>query len=279
MVGLAKAFYALGSIWAVLAVGVVLLALRAVPGRVARRARRCRRLGPGAAAQRHPGRPRHRWPRRQRPHRRRTDLPGGQRRRHHRARLRLAPYLVRPFRRILAVVIVLVSLAALYLGAGFPSDVLGGLLLGFAAGAARARRIRRARRRPSVAEVRDALTDMGYDVASIAAGRRARRRAAVMDVVLDNRRPSPGRRVRPRPARRAARGQGLAQGDVPRPRPPRVREPASNRWSTSAYALMLAERAKVRAARLVATGVGGADAAVLVTTPPCGQADRCVAHR
>ena len=36
------------------------------------------------------------------------------------------------------------------------------------------------------------------------------------------------------------------------------------------FALMLAERADVRAARLVATGVGGADAAVLVTTPPAG---------
>ena len=37
---------------------------------------------------------------------------------------------------------------------------------------------------------------------------------------------------------------------------------------------MLAERADVDAARLVRTGVGGADAAVLVTTPPPGTPDR-----
>jgi len=33
---------------------------------------------------------------------------------------------------VFAVVIILVSLAAMYLGAGFPSDVLGGILIGFA---------------------------------------------------------------------------------------------------------------------------------------------------
>ena len=38
---------------------------------------------------------------------------------------------VRPLRRILAVVILLVCAAAMYLGAGFPADVLGGLLVGF----------------------------------------------------------------------------------------------------------------------------------------------------
>ena len=47
----------------------------------------------------------------------------------------LAPYLVRPLRRIFAVVIVLVSCAAMYLGAGFPADVLGGLFVGFAVAA------------------------------------------------------------------------------------------------------------------------------------------------
>src|SRR5207249_1606228 len=38
------------------------------------------------------------------------------------------------------------------------------------------------------------------------------------------------------------------------------------------FTLMLAERADVCAARLVRTGIGGADAAVLVTTPPAGTA-------
>jgi uncharacterized protein (TIRG00374 family) len=43
------------------------------------------------------------------------------------------------------------------------------------------------------------------------------------------------------------------------------------------YALVLAERADVPAARLVRTGVGGADAAMLVTTPPRGTSIATVA--
>ena len=45
------------------------------------------------------------------------------------------------------------------------------------------------------------------------------------------------------------------------------------------FTLMLAERAGVHAARLVDTGVGGADAAVLVTTPPAGTPIASLAAR
>ena len=136
MVGLAKGVYALGSIWAALAVTVVLLATRqvrvawhgalAAAGGVGHR-RSCStscsgthdiqglgvnvRIGDGpvfpvvnvAII---------------------TALAFG-----------LSPYLVRPLRRIFAVVILLVSAAAMYLGAGFPADVLGGILVGFAVAA------------------------------------------------------------------------------------------------------------------------------------------------
>ena len=47
----------------------------------------------------------------------------------------LSPYLVRPLRRIFALVILLVCAAAMYLGAGFPADVLGGIFVGFAVAA------------------------------------------------------------------------------------------------------------------------------------------------
>jgi membrane-associated phospholipid phosphatase len=182
MVGLAKAVYALGSIWAVLAVGLVLLGLRQV--RVAWHGVLAGagawgiallvneilgthaigglgvhvRIGDGpvypvanvAAI---------------------TALAFG-----------IAPYIVRPFRRILALVIVLVSLAAMYLGAGFPSDVLGGLFVGFAVAALVRVAFGAPGGQPSVAEVETALADMGYDVASITpaaeqiarAGRRVR---------------------------------------------------------------------------------------------------------
>ncbi len=137
----------------------------------------------------------------------------------------LSPYLVRPLRRIFAVVILLVCASAMYLGAGFPADVLGGLLIGFAVAALVRVVFGSPGGQPSIAEVRSALVDLGYDVASIAPataahlprvrdGRRARDRRAL-----------PGRRVRSRPTRRTHRRQGLAPRDVPRPRRPRVRQP------------------------------------------------------
>jgi uncharacterized membrane protein YbhN (UPF0104 family)/membrane-associated phospholipid phosphatase len=270
MVGLAKAIYALGSIWAVLAVGVVLLVLRAV--RVAWHGVLAGagawglalllndilgahaigglgvnvRIGDGptypvanvAAI---------------------TALAFG-----------IAPYLVRPFRRILAVVIVLVSLAALYLGAGFPSDVLGGLFLGFAVAALVRVAFGAPGGKPSVAEVGTALADMGYEVTSITPADERIARAAVMDVVLDN-----GDHLRvdafgrdQRDARLAAKVWHKAMYHDPGLP---VFGSRVQQVEHIGFALMLAERADVRAARLVATGVGGADAAVLVTTPPAGK--------
>jgi uncharacterized membrane protein YbhN (UPF0104 family)/membrane-associated phospholipid phosphatase len=269
MVGLAKALYALGSIWAVLAVGLVLLAVRA--SRVAWHGVLAGagawalalllndilgshsisgldvnvRIGDGpsypvanvAAI---------------------TALAFG-----------IAPYIVRPFRRILALAIVLVSLAALYLGAGFPSDVLGGIFLGFAVAALVRVAFGAPGGQPSVAEVETALGDMGYDVASITPAGERIARASVMDVVLGT-----GEHVRvdafgrdQRDARLAAKAWHKAMYHDPGVP---VFGSRTQQVEHIGFTLMLAERAEVRAARLVGTGVGGADAAVLVTTPPAG---------
>jgi len=269
MVGLAKGVYALGSIWAVLAVGVVLLAVRAV--RVAWHGVLAGagawglalllneilgthaigglgvhvRIGDGptypvanvAAI---------------------TALAFG-----------IAPYIVRPFRRVLALVIVLVSLAALYLGAGYPSDVLGGLFVGFAVAALVRVVFGAPGGQPSVAEVKTALADMGYDVITITPSEEHIERAAMMDVVLGS-----GDHVRvdafgrdQRDARLLAKAWHKAMYHDPGLP---VFGSRVQQVEHIGFALMLAERADVRAARLVATGVGGADAAVLVTTPPAG---------
>jgi uncharacterized membrane protein YbhN (UPF0104 family)/membrane-associated phospholipid phosphatase len=269
LVGLAKAIYALGSIWAVLAVGVVLLLLRAL--RVAWHAVLAGagawglalllneilgthaigglgvhvRIGDGpsypvanvAAI---------------------TALAFG-----------IAPYLVRPFRRIFALVIVLVSLAALYLGAGFPSDVLGGLFVGFAVAALVRVAFGAPGGQPSVAEVEATLADLGYDVTTITPAAEHIPRAAVMDVVLDS-----GEHLRvdafgrdQRDARVVAKLWHKAMYHDPGVP---VFGSRVQQVEHIGYTLMLAERAEVRAARLVGTGVGGADAAVLVTTPPAG---------
>jgi len=181
----------------------------------------------------------------------------------------LAPYLVRPLRRIFAVVILLVSLAAMYLGAGYPADVLGGILIGFAVAALVRVAFGSPGGRPSVAEVTTALTDLGYDVKSISYADQQVARASVMDVEL-----ATGERVRvdafgrdQRDARIAAKVWHRAMYHDPGVP---VFGSRLQQVEHIAFTLMLAERGAVPAARLVRTGVGGADAAVLVTTPPPG---------
>jgi uncharacterized membrane protein YbhN (UPF0104 family)/membrane-associated phospholipid phosphatase len=181
----------------------------------------------------------------------------------------LSPYIVRAFRRIFVIVILLVAFATMYLGAGFPSDVVGGLLLGFAVAALVRVVFGAPGGRPSVAEVRDALTDMGYDLTSIEPAEEQVPRASVMDVVLGS-----GEQLRvdafgrdQRDARVAAKAwHWLMYHDPGLP----VFGSRVQQVEHIAYTLMLAERADVHSARLVRTGVGGADAAVLVTAPPQG---------
>jgi uncharacterized membrane protein YbhN (UPF0104 family)/membrane-associated phospholipid phosphatase len=181
----------------------------------------------------------------------------------------LSPYLVRPLRRIFGIVILLVCAAAMYLGAGYPSDVLGGIFVGFAVAALVRFAFGSPGGRPSIAEVQTALGDLGYQVTSIVPAPERVARASVVDVVLTD-----GSMVRAdafgrdqRDARIAAKIWHRAmyhEPGVP------VFGSRAQQVEHIAYALMLAERGNVNAARLVHTGVGGADAAVLVTTPPAG---------
>jgi uncharacterized membrane protein YbhN (UPF0104 family)/membrane-associated phospholipid phosphatase len=181
----------------------------------------------------------------------------------------LAPYIVRPLRRVFAILILLVCAAAMYLGAGFPADVLGGLFVGFGIAALVRVVFGAPGGRPSVEEVRTALTDLGYDVKTIAPADVRIARASVMDVELTS-----GEHLRvdafgrdQRDARIAAKVWHRAMYHDPGVP---VFGSRVQQVEHIGYALMIAERAEVPAARLVRTGVGGADAAVLVTTPPSG---------
>jgi uncharacterized membrane protein YbhN (UPF0104 family)/membrane-associated phospholipid phosphatase len=269
MVGLVKAIYALGSIWAVLAIGLVLLVLRfprvawhgALAGAGAWAIAELLNdllgqhsiSGVGVNVRIGDG----------------PTFPAANVAAITALAFALAPYIVRAFRRIFAVVILLVAFATMYLGAGFPSDVIGGILLGFAVAALVRVVFGAPGGQPSVAEVRDALTDMGYEVTSIGPAQERVPRAAVMDVVLGS-----GDHVRvdafgrdQRDARIAAKAwHWLMYHDPGLP----VFGSRVQQVEHIAYTLMLAERADVHSARLVRTGVGGADAAVLVTGPPRG---------
>ena len=159
--------------------------------------------------------------------------------------------------------------AAMYLGAGYLSDVLGALSLGIAVVAL----IRVVFGSPAggltAAEVRDALTDLGYDPQGITAAKERIPRASVMDVSLAS-----GDRLR---VTAFGRDQRDAQVAAKIWRHLMYREPGTPVFGTRlehvehiGFALVLTERARVSATRFVRSGVGDAESALLVTTPPTG---------
>jgi uncharacterized membrane protein YbhN (UPF0104 family)/membrane-associated phospholipid phosphatase/tRNA A-37 threonylcarbamoyl transferase component Bud32 len=182
----------------------------------------------------------------------------------------MSPFAVRALRRVLAVAVILVCLAAMYLGAGLPSDVLGGVLFGFTTAAAVLVAFGSPAGKPSVDEVRAALTDLGYDVADISRASESIPRAAVMDVTL-----ATGEQYR---VDVFGRDQRDAQVAAKAWHKMMYKEPGLPVFGSRiqqvehiGYTMLLADRAGVHVPRVVKTGVGGADAAVLVTTRQNGR--------
>ncbi len=182
----------------------------------------------------------------------------------------LSPFAVRALRRIFFAVVVLVALAAMYLGTGLPSDVLGGVLLGMTTAAAVLVAFGSPAGKPSIDEVRAALSDLGYDVAEIQRASESIPRAAVMDVALTS-----GEHYR---VDVFGRDQRDAQVVAKAWHRLMYKEPGLPVFGSRiqqvehiGYTLLLADRAGVHAPRVVKTGVGGPDAAVLVTTRQAGR--------
>ena len=181
----------------------------------------------------------------------------------------LSPYVVRPLRRILSLVVLLVAVATMYLGVGLPSDVLGGLLLGFSAAALVGFVLGTISGKPSADEVRSALVDLGYSPTSLSVSPMSVGDAAVFDVALES-----GDTVRVDTYGRDQRETQVAARVWHRAM---YKEPGTTVFGSRvqhlehvAYAMLLAARAGVRVPELVVTGVGGPDAALLVTRPPSG---------
>jgi uncharacterized protein (TIRG00374 family) len=177
----------------------------------------------------------------------------------------LSPYVVRVVRRVFFLLVVLETLTVMYLGTAFPSDALGGIFLGIAVAGLVLAIFGAPGGRPSIEEVSDALGELGLDVKSVQAAEEQVARAATMDAVLKS-----GEHVRVQAFGRDQRDGQFAA---------RLwhwimyREPGENLLGTRAqqvehigFAMVLAERAGVPAARLLKTGVAGADSAMLVTS-------------
>jgi len=182
----------------------------------------------------------------------------------------LSPFAVRALRRIFFAAAVLVALAAMYLGTGLPSDVLGGVLLGMTTAAAVLVAFGSPAGKPSVEEVRAALADLGYDVSDIQRASESIPRAAVMDVALTT-----GEHYR---VDVFGRDQRDAQVVAKAWHRLMYKEPGLPVFGSRiqqvehiGYTLLLADRAGVHAPHVVKTGVGGPDAAVLVTTRQAGR--------
>ncbi|MFI5046297.1 MAG: lysylphosphatidylglycerol synthase domain-containing protein [Acidimicrobiia bacterium] len=183
----------------------------------------------------------------------------------------ISAYLVRPLRRLLALVVVLVAVASMYLGVALPSDVLGGLLLGFATASLVAMVLGTISGKPSADEVHEALVDLGYTPTDLSPSRMSVGEAAVFDVVMES-----GDTARVDAYGRDQRETQVAARIWHRAM---YKEPGTTVFGSRvqhlehvAYATLLASRAGVRVPELVMTGVGGPDAALLVTRPPEGSA-------
>jgi hypothetical protein len=168
------------------------------------------------------------------------------------------------------VVVIFVALSAMYLGTGLASDVVGGLFLGLAAGAAVHVAFGAPGGRPSGAQIRAALDELGFDVATIDVSDLDVPRATVMDVVLGS----------GAPVRVVAYGRDQRDGqfaaklwhkllykDPGRP----VFGSRLQQVEHVAYTLMVAEHAGIRAPAVLKTGLAGPDAALLVTDIPSGR--------
>jgi uncharacterized membrane protein YbhN (UPF0104 family) len=183
--------------------------------------------------------------------------------------LTLSPYLVRVVRRMLAILIALAAIAAMYLGMALLSDVVGGLFLGVGAAGAVLAAFGAPGGRPSGDEVRTGLASLGYEPVDIVPVPDAPRRASAFDVTDGD-----GTQVRVYAFGRDQRDAQLAAKVW---RWTVYREPGVPLFGSRlqqvehiGYGMMLAERAGVVVPEVTRTAAFGSGDAMLVTTPQPG---------
>ncbi len=181
----------------------------------------------------------------------------------------LAPYLVRPLRRLSFLLVLLVGLAAMYLGVGLAADVVGGIFLGLATGAAVHWAFGAPSGRPSLAQIATALDDLGLEPASLEPSTRSFPGATIVEGVVGG-----------VSSRVVVLGRDQRDGEIAAKlwhnvmyKDPGVPVFGSRLQTVEhlAYASLLAEHAGVIAPQVVKTGVAGQDLAVLVNHPPAGR--------
>jgi len=183
--------------------------------------------------------------------------------------LTLSPYLVRPVRRMVVVLVVFVAIAAMYLGIALGPDVLGAVFLGVAVAGAVLTVVGAPGGRPSIDEVRAGLVSLGVEPVDVTSALDPPKRASAFDVTDGD-----GARLR---VYAFGRDQRDAQLAAKAWRWTMYREPGVPLFGSRlqqvehiGYGMMLARRAGVTVPDVVRTAPFGAGDAVLLTRASSG---------
>jgi uncharacterized membrane protein YbhN (UPF0104 family)/membrane-associated phospholipid phosphatase len=181
----------------------------------------------------------------------------------------LAPYLARPLRRLAFLLTILVALSVMYLGTGLASDVVGGLFLGLAAGAAVHVLFGAPSGRPTAAQVAAAVQSVGLDLTGLTRSPTRYPGATIFDGAAPD-----------GPVRVLAFGRDQRDGQVAAKLWHNVmyKDPGvpvfGSRIQTAehiAYATMVAARGGLTAPLALRSGTGGPDIAFVVSRIPAGR--------
>jgi uncharacterized membrane protein YbhN (UPF0104 family)/membrane-associated phospholipid phosphatase len=181
----------------------------------------------------------------------------------------LAPYLARPLRRLGFVLVALVALSAMYLGTGMLSDVVGGLFLGLAAGALVHVLFGAPSGRPTAAQVAAAVATVGVEPVGLVRSPTRVPGATIYDATANG-----------EPVRIFAFGRDQRDGQVAAKLWHNVmyKDPGvpvfGSRLQTAehlAYAALVAERGGVVGPHASHSGSGGPDIAFAVLDVPAGR--------
>lgn len=181
-----------------------------------------------------------------------------------------APYLNRPMRRLGAAAVSVVSLAGMYLAVGSAEDVVGGLLVGWAAAKAVLIVFGSPAGRPSVDQVQDALAELGIDVERVTLAPE-RRQGATLMVAEPAEGPSLSVKVLGRDQRDSQFLSKAWRWVTTKDSGPTLYLTRSQEVQHEAFVDLLAARDGVAVPDVVAAATAGPDAALLVERRPSGR--------
>ena len=181
-----------------------------------------------------------------------------------------APYLTRPLRRVGFAVVAVVSLAGMYLAVASTEDVVGGLLIGWAAGKAVLLVFGSPAGRPSVDQISAALAELGIPAGEVRLAPERRQGATLMVADTEDGRPL-SVKVLGRDQRDAQFLSKAWRWLTTKDSGPTLYLTRRQEVEHEAFVDLLAARGGVAVPEVVAAATAGPDAALLVERRPDGR--------